>query len=122
MEEDSWDADQELKPQAEEPSELRTDAAVLLAASRTAPGYFTGDRSPADYYKGIVNTAIENGGRYGGHWIPVPWLRLILAGLESRQVDPDLLWYEADSELLANPRACVPAYEELFPSENDLAA
>lgn len=115
----NWDTDQELRPEAVGSSELQTDAAVLLAAAQTAPGYFPGDENLTDYYKGIVRTAIENRGRYGDHWIPVPWLRMILAGLESRYIDPDLLWYEADGEAAVGARAKGPSYEDLFPSESD---
>ena len=119
LEEGVWDADQELRQEVGESSELQTDTAVFHAAAQTTPGYFRGDESLADYYKGIVRTAIENRGRYGDHWIPVPWLRMILAGLESRHVDPDLLWYEADIESAGIPSAEVPSYEELFPAESD---
>ena len=122
LEEGVWDADQELRQEVGESSELQTDTAVLHAAAQTAPGHFRGDESLVDYYKGIVRTAIENRGRYGGHWIPVPWLRMILAGLESRHVDPDLLWYEADIESAGIPSAEVPSYEELFPAESDQLA
>jgi hypothetical protein len=118
---DIWDTDQELRPEAES-SELHTDNAVLLAAAQTAPGYFPGDENIMDYYKGIVRTAIENRGRYGDHWIPVPWLRMILAGLESRQIDPDLLWYEVDGESMVSSHSKVPSYEDLFPSESNPAA
>ena len=121
IEEDAWDTDQEFRPDVGDSSELHTDAAVLLAASPTDPGYFRGDESLTDYYKGIVRTAIENRGRYGDHRIPVPWLRMILAGLESRDIDPDLLWYEADVGSAATPGAEGPSYEELFPSEGELA-
>jgi len=122
IEGENWDTNQVLKPEAGEPSELRTDAAVMLAAAQTAPGYFPGDQNLTDYYKGIVRAAIENRGRYGDHWIPVPWLRMILAGLESRHIDPDLLWYEAEGEAATSPRAKGPMYEDLFPTERDLAA
>lgn len=121
-EQDAWDTDQELNPEVREPSEFPTDAAVVLVAPRTVPGYFPGDESLTDYYKGIVRTAIENRGRYGDHWIPVPWLRMILAGLESKYVDPDLLWYEADAETLTSPRTEIPPYGDLFPSDGDPAA
>ena len=122
LEEGVWDADQELRQEVGESSELQTDTAVFHAAAQTTPGYFRGDESLADYYKGIVRTAIENRGRYGDHWIPVPWLMMILAGLESRHVDPDLMWYETDSAGPATLRAAGPSYEDLFPSESDPAA
>jgi hypothetical protein len=122
IDEDDWSTEQELTPEAVEPSALQTDAAVLLAAAQAAPGHFLGDESLTDYYKGIVKTAIDNRGRYGDHWIPVPWLRMILAGLESRHIDPDLWWYEADIESAVHAHAEVPPYEDLFPSESDPAA
>ena len=120
--EELWDADQEFKQEEAESVELHADAAVILTASQNAPGYFPGDESLGDYYKGIVRTAIENRGRYGDHWIPVPWLRMILAGLEYRHIDPDLLWYEADGGNPANTHAGGQSYEDLFPSEGGPAA
>jgi hypothetical protein len=117
---DIWDTDQELRPEPESP-ELPTDAAVLLAAAETAPGFFPGNESITDYYKGIMRTAIQNRGRYGDHWIPVPWLRMILAGLESRYIDPDLLWFETDGENMVTSHSKVPLYEDLFPSESSPA-
>ena len=117
-----WNADQAFKPEDVESEEPHTNAAPLLVAPPTAPGYLPGDESLADYYKGIVRTAIENRGRYGDHWIPEPWLMMILAGLESRHVDPDLMWYETDSAGPATLRAAGPSYEDLFPSESDPAA
>jgi hypothetical protein len=119
---DSWDANQPLGTEVEPQTELRTDTAVLLAAAQAAPGYSPGSGNLTDYYKGIMKTAIQNKGRYRDHWIPVPWLRMILAGLESRWVDPDMMWYEADFDAAGDSLSEVPEYNDLFPSERDALA
>lgn len=116
--EDTWDADKAL--QSEEAAQaLPTDTAVLLAARQVSPGYSPGDGDPTEYYKSIVKTAIENGGEYRNHRIPVPWLRMILAGLESRPIDPDKMWYQVDSESPGDPLPEIPSYEVLFPTERE---
>ena len=119
---ESWDTDGVLEPEAGPQAELQTDAAVLLAAAETAPGYSPGSGNLTDYYKGIMKAAIQNHGRYRDHWIPVPWLRMILAGLESRHIDPDMMWYEADFDTPVYSPGEIPRYEELFPSKNDSVA
>ena len=117
---DPWDADQELQPE-EVASELPTDAAVFLAARSVSPGYSPEDGDSNAYYRGIVRTAIENGGRYGDHKIPIPWLRMILAGLESRYIDPETMWYEVEEGPVAQIPE-IPSYEDLFPSEREVPA
>lgn len=120
-ENDPWDAEQELEPEVEEASELPvpTDTDVLLAATQAASGFSPGAGDIKEYYKGIVKTAIENDGKYGEHQIPVPWLRMILTGLESRHIDPDRMWYEADLEGPVDPLPEIPAYDDLFPADRD---
>lgn len=114
MAKDPWDADQELdtQPEVEELTELPTERSAMLAA--TVPGHATNDVNSSDYYMSIVRNAIEHGGRYNGHQIPIPWLRMIEAGLEYRRIDPEMLWEGVDSEL-GRP-AQVPAYDDMFPS------
>ena len=117
---DPWDADQELEPEVEEASELPTDTAVLLAATQATVPTRSNEIDTTEYYQGLVRTAIENGGKYNGHQIPIPWLRMILAGLESRHVDPEMMWYDADAASLGDaPLPEIPSYEDLFPSERD---
>lgn len=121
VEGDPWDANLELRPEAEERTELPAGTAVILAATKAAPGFYPGDEDPADYYRSVVKTALENGGSYGGHRIALPWLRMILAGLESRLVDPDMMWYEAEGD---EPEGMIlpeiPAYGDIFPTERDV--
>lgn len=117
-EEQSWDADQALGPEAEEgPDPVMEDA--VLETSDPVPGFSPDDGDPVEYYKGIVKTAIENGGRYREHQIPVPWLRMILAGLESRNIDLDKMWFETDWDASSLAPAEVPPYREVFPTEED---
>ncbi len=121
---DPWDTEQEFEPEAEieesEVSELPTDTAVMLAATRISPSSTTNDVDSGEYYKNILKTAIQNGGKYGEHQIPTPWLRMILAGLEWRHIDPELMWYGFDPSTpgIENlPK--IPSYEDLFPSDRD---
>ncbi len=120
-EKDPWDADQELKPELEENTELPTDTAVLVAATHAVGRFSPSDVNARDHYKSLVITAIQNGGKYGSHRIPVPWLRMILAGLEYKHIEPEMMWYGVEagasgSELLPE----IPSYEDLFPSERDV--
>ena len=121
---DPWDTEQELEPEVEaevtEASELPTDRVVILAATRMGPPSTTNDVDSGEYYKNIVKTAIENGGWYAGHQIPIPWLRMILAGLEWRRIDPESLWYGAEAGLPgAEGLPEIPTYEDLFPSDRN---
>jgi hypothetical protein len=121
---DPWDADQVLNPEIAE-TELPTDRAVLVAA--TDATHSTGEYIPAnsntpDYYKILLLAAIENGGKYGDLKIAVPWLRMILAGLEFKHIEPEMMWFGADAGgLNDSPLRDLPAYEDLFPSDSDIA-
>lgn len=119
---DPWDADQELEPEVEEASELPTDTAAILAATKAAtPSSNRVD--VAEYYKGLVATAIENDGKYGEHRISIPWLRMISAGLDWRRIQPEDMWYGADAEVPGeSPLAGRPAFKDLFPPEGDFPA
>ncbi len=124
IEEDPWEIDQELEPEletdSEEASELQTDATIVPAGTVVAPPAPANDVNSGEYYKSLVRTAIQNGGKYGDHQIPIPWLRMILAGLEWRRVDPDMMWYGIDgSGQAGEPLPEIPAYDDLFPSDRD---
>ena len=116
----SWASDQELKPEIGEEGELATDASVSVVVAYPMGRYSPEDARTPDYYKSLVQTAIENGGRHGGQSIPVPWLRMILAGFELKQIEPSMMWYgiepgEAEREAMDG----VPPYEVLFQSHRD---
>ncbi len=120
IEKDPWDANQDFRPVKEESSELPTDTAVLVAASDAVGRFSPGDVNSQDYYKSVVIDAIRNGGKHGDHQIPVPWLRMILAGLEYRRIEPEMMWYGAEAENPAGESLPeIPSYEDLFPSERD---
>jgi len=122
IDEDPWDAEQALKPEAPGVGELSTDGSVLLAAAPSS-GEFAPSDENIDFYKRLVITAIENGGRLGGHEISVPWLRMILAGLEMRPIEPEAMWYGVDAARAGSgPQPPVPLYDDLFPGEGDIAS
>ena len=118
---DPWNAEQDLKPETQEVGEPPTNTEVLLAAS-PAMGEFMPTDENTDFYKSLICTAIENGGRLGGHQIPIPWLRMILAGLEMRPIEPEVMWYGVEAERSGrNPAPAVPSYQDLFPGESVVA-
>jgi hypothetical protein len=117
---DAWNAEKELEPKVEEASCFSKDTLVNLARTRSATDPSSNDIKMADYYKGLVRTAIANGGRYADHPISVPWLRMILAGLEMRQNEPKTMWAEVDSGSPGfGSLSEVPSYSDLFPSIRD---
>lgn len=116
---DPWDADQELGQESEfeELNELPTDKAVIIAATEAVLPPASHDLDPADYYKSIVKAAIEHGGRYNGHQIPIPWLRMVQAGLEYRKIETEQMWEEFEPEFKAEGRLeSEPSYDDLFPT------
>jgi hypothetical protein len=115
---DQWDADQELdsEPEADEMKDILAQTTDLLGTRVSERTAQTNDVNSADYYIGIVRNAIEHGGRFNGHQIPVPWLRMIEAGLEYRRIDPEMMWEGVESELGQTKQ--VPAYDDMFPSSN----
>jgi len=126
IESDHWDADQELMPELKDGAELPTDAAGLVASTdaRAATGeigeYAPADENTPDYYKSLVATAIDNGGKYGDHRMSIPWLRMILAGLEFRRIEPETMWYGVEVGTAGEPLPEIPTYTDLFPAERDV--
>lgn len=117
---DPWDANLELRPKVAEAAEIPTDTAVLMASRHEKGEYSPEDANTPDYYKGLVTNAIENGGRYGDHRISIPWLRMILAGLEFKHVEPEMMWYGVDAGTeTGEPLPEIPSYENLFPSDRE---
>jgi hypothetical protein len=117
MDKDPWNANQNLEPEVDRPSELRVDNRLLLAVPRGAPSQASNQLNAADLYKSVLMTAIEHNGRWGDHQIPVPWLRMILAGLDFKLVEPETMWYDFaadDSEEPSHTRT--PGYDALFPA------
>jgi hypothetical protein len=118
IDKDLWDANLELEPETEDSAELSSETNVPVRDLNTPPEG-SNDTSTAEYYKCLVNAAIENGGRLGDHQISIPWLRMILAGLEFRRVEPEMMWYGVESGPQEAPFADIPSFDRLFPSEKD---
>lgn len=116
---DPWDANKEFEPEVDGVSEFPTDTAVLLAATRVTYEGASNNVDMKDYYRKLVQTAIEKGGTYNGQKMSVPWLRMILAGLEMRPIPPEAMWEGDETASPARTRPNEPAYEDLFPSERD---
>lgn len=115
---DSWSSDQELRPETGLVTELSSDASVLVASTEGVGHYAPADANTPDYYKSLVQTAIENGGRYGGHHISIPWLRMTLAGLEFKRVEPEMMWDGFEPGAVADEHPSrFPSYDAVFPSE-----
>jgi len=114
---EAWGTDEELEPEIEEVAEPQGDIAVLVTAAQATGQYAPDDPSTPDYYESLVRTAIDNGGRHGDHSISIPWLRMILAGLELKRIEPEMMWYGIESgEAGREPISEIPPYEDLFQS------
>ncbi|HYB07054.1 MAG TPA: hypothetical protein VEB87_02735 [Nitrososphaerales archaeon] len=115
---DPWDADRELQPEEVGEASEPTDETILVPATLIEAK--SNDLNTLDHYRSLVRTAIANDGRYADHQIPVPWLRMILAGLELRHIDPEKAWEgfagAAPSNILVHT---IPKYDDLFPSRRD---
>jgi len=112
-----WGADKGLKPEIEDNADPLGDTAVSEAVTQASGQYAPDDSSTPDYYESLVRTAIKNGGRHGYHSMSIPWLRMILAGLESKQVEPETMWYGIEaSEITRETIPEIPSYEDLFKS------
>jgi len=112
---DLWDSDHELEPEIEEEAGLATDAAVSVVLAYPSGRYSPDNASTPDYYKSLVQTAIGNGGKHGDHRISVPWLRMILAGLESKRIEPRMMWEGVEpGETEGEAPRGIPTYEDLF--------
>jgi len=121
MEQDPWDANQDFGPEVHE--EPPADGDGLLPESGETNPPRSNEFDAAEYYKVLVRTAIEHGGRHGDHQISVPWLRMILAGLEFRRIDPEMMWYGFEADDSGGARqAEIPAYDDLFPSARQALA
>jgi hypothetical protein len=122
-ESDDWSLEQELKPEVKGSPEFPVTGSMSPASPWSTASFSPSESNPADYYKGIVKAAIENGGRYAGHYIPTPWLRMILAGLEFRRVEPETLWQGAEGSSPGDAHLSdVSSYYALFPYERELPA
>ena len=116
-----WSADLELPPERAVTPGF-TDEALLAKAP--AVGTFSPDDADShDYYRSLVVAAIRNGGRHGDRQIPIPWLRMILAGLENKHIEPEMMWYgmEPGNHAGESPRE-IPSFEDLFPPERGASA
>ena len=112
-----WAADEELKLEAGKDTEPRRDTAVAEAANQASGRYTPNDSGTPDYYKSLVQTAIENGGRHGYHSISISWLRMILAGLELKRIEPEMMWYGIETGKTGEgPMPEVPPFEDFFRS------
>jgi hypothetical protein len=118
---DTWGADEELEPEIEEDAKPPREIAFLVTATQATGRYAPDDPSAPDYYMTLVRNAIGNGGRHGDQSISIPWLRMILAGLESKQIEPETMWYGIEAgETRREPVPEVPSYEDLFQTGRDV--
>ena len=118
--EEAWDADEGLEPEMGENPMHPGDTTVLGGVNQASGRYAPDEPGTYDYYKSLVQTAIENGGRHGYHSISIPWLRMILAGLESKQIDPEMMWFGIEAgETAGEPTPEIPPYEDLFKPSPD---
>ena len=117
-----WGIDQELKPEVSGNSEYHDGAPVVLTTPKPTDMGETNDVNMKKYCKTLLEAAIESGGWYRGQAISVAWLRMTLAGLESRPFPPEAMWGEERAPATGEPGRALPSYADLFPEEKGLAS
>ena len=116
MDRDPWDANQSLDAEADGASEQVEDNELLLTVPRGASPQGSNELKDVDLYRSVLTAAIEHGGRVGDHTLPVPWLRMTLAGLDFKLVEPEMMWYGFLSEGPGDESLSgAPGYGALFP-------
>lgn len=108
---DQWATGYTFEPDESEASEL-PGSSTLLLTTRAQDYHASNDMDMRDYYKGLISSAISQGGDCQGQKISIPWLRMTLAGLEMRPIPPEAMWEETVDEVTA-----MPGYDRLFPAE-----
>jgi len=106
--EQQWDIESGIDQEDEAPTVEGVEAPVFGTPYVYDP---TGEK---DYYEGVVKASISSGGRYGVHEIPVNWLRMILSGLEGKEVGIEAMLEVPRGE---GQGAQGAAYESMFPTE-----
>lgn len=110
----SWDVNLALQAEESVISE-RFDAALVL--NRPPKEYPFRNPTAREYYTNLVRSAIAGGGWYGNTQISIPWLRMTLAGLESKRFDPEMMWNGMEEDAPPQPNVSETlSYEALFPS------
>lgn len=115
--EEDWSADMEFQPDAVETPQSSTDLTTHFASPRISQETPSNEVNMTDYYKAMIQTAINQGGTYRGQLISVPWLRMILAGLEMRPISPEMMWQGEESESTG-----ISSYEDFFQPQPVLAS
>lgn len=118
MNTDLWDVNQRLQPDQESISRL--EYAPGATHSEAGASFGPDDVSMKDYCRTIIQTAIEHQGWYGGMHMSVPWLRMTLAGLESRDFVPEMMWEGEEERGLERRAPGVPSYDAVFEAERAL--
>ena len=85
-----WDVNQLLEPETEADFEsLQMESTEVQTPSELRS---ESPESNTDYYVNLVKASIAHDGRLGSHTIPIPWLRMTLAGLEGRLTRVEDMW------------------------------
>lgn len=113
-EEPSWDVEEEL-PEPK-PVETHRDQVGELPSTGRRGVFVPYDTDVVQRQVELIRAALAQGGRFGDHEIPVPWLRMMLAGLEGRPTDQDAIWEGIASPPRKEPVEESPTYQELFPT------
>ncbi len=113
-EEESWD----LEPGVGyDPTLQVQDSPTFLQEEPPTAGTFDPEAGP-DYQTTLVRASIEGGGKSGRYVIPVWWLRAILADLEGRRSEAELIWGRSEQAGEAfEDRSTMdgdPLYDSLF--------
>jgi hypothetical protein len=110
-----WDANQRLDRDLERVTELPEDRAVLPITTSLTFRPSIDNITMTDYCTGLVKAAITQGGAHDQYQMPVPWLRMILAGLEGKPIEPQKMWEGVEaSSFSGGPNPSLPPYDEVF--------
>lgn len=116
---DLWSVNTMLEPEQESGPRLGYDPTT--PQSEGGASFGPGEPKVRDYCRTLVATAIEHNGWYGGMYMSIPWLRMTLAGLESRNFLPEMMWEGVEGQGLGERGAPgVPSYDAVFEAERTL--
>jgi hypothetical protein len=87
---DAWGLDKELSPEVEDAPDSSAEEEAPQFVPRPTSHFMPSN--PSDFYTTAVRAAMDHGGALAGRQIPLPWLRMILAGLEQRHIEQDAMW------------------------------
>lgn len=117
---DPWDADRELEPEVKVDFEFPVENTIMVSPIRKVHSFSPKTLGEVEFQKKLVQSALEHGGRFDSYAISISWLRMIMAGLEGRPIEPEEAWRDVEApdpdDFLQNLES---SYQKLFPASKD---